>query len=111
LKKDALFGEIRGSRESLEKMPGAPVLSFAFPYGKLNRKVKRLVGEAGYKRSCAVYTKPEHFETDPFQIRRVQVKQSNGVTKLIREITLPPTMSASLKRRYRSSLDSLGLTS
>jgi len=109
LKKNDLFGEIMGSRESLEDVVGAPVLSFAYPYAKLNKKVKQFVSEAGYKQSCAGYTGPQRFGKDPFEIRRIEVRQSHGVAGLVTAISAPATLVGSLSWRYRNVLRKFGI--
>lgn len=46
--------EIFASKEALEKLIGAKVKSFAYPYGRYNDKIIRLVQEAGYENARAV---------------------------------------------------------
>jgi peptidoglycan/xylan/chitin deacetylase (PgdA/CDA1 family) len=44
---DVLF-ELTNSKEALEKMMGKTVKSFCYPYGAFDKRVRRLVFEAGY---------------------------------------------------------------
>jgi peptidoglycan/xylan/chitin deacetylase (PgdA/CDA1 family) len=44
---DVLF-ELKNSKEVLERMTGVPVRSFCYPYGAFDKRVRRLVFEAGY---------------------------------------------------------------
>lgn len=52
----------------LEDVLGAPVRTFAFPYGAHNRRVREAVRAAGYQAAFAV-----HERVDDFAIRRVDV--------------------------------------
>ena len=65
--------ELRRSKQILEKRIGAPVHSFAYPYGKLNETVKRSVREAGYFFGVASDSGPRNFWNDRYEVRRIQV--------------------------------------
>lgn len=51
----ALEGELRGCREDLEDLVGAPVTSLAYPFGHLDSRVRKAAYAAGY--ATAVTTK------------------------------------------------------
>ncbi len=65
--------ELRNSKDTLEQLLGASVLSFAYPYGELSQNVKDCVGEAGYKFAVASDSGPLVFYEDFLEIRRTQV--------------------------------------
>ncbi|MDP2341195.1 MAG: polysaccharide deacetylase family protein [Deltaproteobacteria bacterium] len=70
---DAALLELRDSRRILEDIIGAPVDSFAYPFGSLSPRVKGLVRRAGYRAAFAVNSGPFDFHADPFEIRRVLI--------------------------------------
>lgn len=65
--------EIRGSKRAIERRVGGEVISFAYPYGKLNEEIKRLVKDAGFTFGIASDSGPRTFWGDFFEIRRIQV--------------------------------------
>ena len=50
----AAAAEIRRSRDLVEEWTGRTVTSFAYPHGFHDRRVRRLVVEAGFRHACAV---------------------------------------------------------
>lgn len=66
--------EIIRSRILLEILLNAPVLSFAYPFGVLDGRIKRIVAEAGYSLACATHSGPSRFGTDAFEIRRSSIR-------------------------------------
>ncbi len=65
--------EIRRSKAELEQRLGAPVISFAYPYGRLNERVKHIARDAGYMFGAASDSGPRNFWKDRYEIRRIQV--------------------------------------
>ncbi|MEO8370912.1 MAG: polysaccharide deacetylase family protein [Candidatus Solibacter sp.] len=65
--------EISGSKERLEAKLGAPVVSFAYPFGASNADSAELVRLSGFQCACATVAAPVDRDTDPFQLPRVQV--------------------------------------
>ncbi len=65
--------EIRQSKKIIEERLGLPVISFAYPYGKLNEQVKRVVRDAGYSFGIASDSGPRIFWKDRYEVRRIQV--------------------------------------
>lgn len=65
--------EIRRSKTELEQRLGAAVISFAYPFGRLNEGVKHIVRDAGYVFGAASDSGPRNFWKDRFEIRRIQV--------------------------------------
>jgi peptidoglycan/xylan/chitin deacetylase (PgdA/CDA1 family) len=74
----ALRVETATSRRILEDRLGAPVSSFAYPYGYHDRRVRRAVLAAGYTAACAVKNALSHPEDDVFAIARVLVERHTG---------------------------------
>lgn len=65
--------EILESTEVLEELLGEKMISFAYPYGDLNERVKKLAEEAGYKFAVATDSGSVCFSDDLFQIRRIGI--------------------------------------
>ncbi|WP_319202529.1 polysaccharide deacetylase family protein [uncultured Ilyobacter sp.] len=65
--------EIFESKESLENILDKKLISFAYPYGDLNDRVKQMAEEAGYKFAVATDSGSACFSDDLFQIRRIGI--------------------------------------
>lgn len=66
--------EIQGARIELEERLGAPVASFAYPYGgrhNLTEANRELVKDAGYRCCCSVFGGINGPGRSPFDVRRV----------------------------------------
>ncbi|WP_242227123.1 polysaccharide deacetylase family protein [Bacillus cereus group sp. BfR-BA-01315] len=77
-------GELKGSKEKLEKITGKPVIAIAYPFGHVNDKV---VEETKKYYQFATTTKPGKFitksETDELlKIKRVRIHNSTTVEQL-----------------------------
>jgi peptidoglycan/xylan/chitin deacetylase (PgdA/CDA1 family)/glycosyltransferase involved in cell wall biosynthesis len=66
--------EISGSRADLERQLNLPVRLFAYPYGRYDAATRAAVEQAGYDGACAVHPGPNGPSTDPFVVRRIEVK-------------------------------------
>ncbi len=73
LGRDALRKEIEESRDSILSY-GASGSFFAYPYGEWNRQVMERVREAGYSGACTCIEGLNSEGTDPFLLRRVEIK-------------------------------------
>ncbi len=65
--------EIEQNKAQLEAITGAPLLSFAYPYGDYDATSKRLVQEAGYPFAVATHSGPLALHQDPYAIRRIGI--------------------------------------
>jgi peptidoglycan/xylan/chitin deacetylase (PgdA/CDA1 family)/glycosyltransferase involved in cell wall biosynthesis len=65
--------EIFESKEFLENLLNKKLLSFAYPYGDLNDRIKQITEEAGYKFAVATDSGSVCFSDDLFQIRRIAI--------------------------------------
>jgi peptidoglycan/xylan/chitin deacetylase (PgdA/CDA1 family) len=65
--------ELRGSREELEAALGAPVESFAFPYGSHDAQALANVRAAGYRSSVTLKRWANGRRTNPLRLGRVGV--------------------------------------
>jgi peptidoglycan/xylan/chitin deacetylase (PgdA/CDA1 family) len=71
--------EIEGCKNDVEIITGKPVVSFAYPFGALNEKVKSIVKDAGYQFGIATTSGATNFMDDKFEIRRAEVRPQNGL--------------------------------
>jgi len=62
--------EIFASKKSLEDTFGLPIDHFCYPYGKLNKAVRDLVAEAGYRTACTTQPGVNTSATPPLEITR-----------------------------------------
>ena len=65
--------EIEGSKLLIEKTLGSEVISFAYPYGFVNEKIKQTVKNSGYKFAVTIDEGRRNFWVDFFKIRRIQI--------------------------------------
>jgi len=96
--------EIAHAKTALEGMLGAPVNSFAYPYGRVTERVRRLVVDAGYETACGVYTGPSRCGDDPFDILRVTIPGSITTAGFELKASLPVERLHRLVRGARAAL-------
>lgn len=123
LPRDQAWEEILRSRMRLEILLNGPVRTFAYPYGLHNETIRELVVQAGYQFACSAWTGPMRFETDPYDIRRLEVSDAtnpvrfwimvNGPYPLYRTLTgRSSSFRVSLKhRKHVSQIKTLLLVS
>ena len=70
--------EISGSKEALESVIRDNVLSFSYPYGAVDGRIREMVMNAGYRFGCGIDTGSPHFGADPLNIRRITITSSTG---------------------------------
>jgi peptidoglycan/xylan/chitin deacetylase (PgdA/CDA1 family) len=72
-----LAREVAGSRETLERLTGAPVTSFCYPYGDFDNRVVEAVRAAGYRAATVIRGGISKDLSDPFRLKRVAVRGTN----------------------------------
>jgi peptidoglycan/xylan/chitin deacetylase (PgdA/CDA1 family) len=72
-----LAREVAGSRETLERLTGAPVTSFCYPYGDVDDRVAEAVRSAGYRAAAVIRGGISKDLSDPFRLKRVAVRGTN----------------------------------
>jgi peptidoglycan/xylan/chitin deacetylase (PgdA/CDA1 family) len=78
--------EIRENKQVLETIAGKEVVSFAYPYGRLNENAKEQVKLAGYRFALATDSGPLAMHEDAHQIRRIAVFPRTDVFGLWRKV-------------------------
>lgn len=71
---DLVKGELVDSRREIEALTGRPVRYFAYPFGAVDERVKRLARESGYQAAFAVTPGRSFEDADPYALRRVPVR-------------------------------------
>ena len=69
-----LLREVAGSKETLERITGAPVASFCYPYGNFDDRVVEAVRAAGYRAATVIRGGISKDLRDPFRLKRVAVR-------------------------------------
>lgn len=72
-----LTREVAGSRETLERLTGATVTSFCYPYGDFDDRVVEAVRAAGYRAATVIRGGISKDLSDPFRLKRVAVRGTN----------------------------------
>lgn len=81
--------EISWSKFHIEQILGKPVLSFAYPYGRVDERVQLAVLESGFEFACGVYTGPAWFGEDHYDIRRIAINNDTGNFNFLLKILTP----------------------
>lgn len=89
LNSDEVRAEVSRSKESIEAILKKKIISFAYPYGRVNKKVQDIVKSEGFRFGCGVYTGPPKFTENLFDIRRLAVEQGVGFISFLLGIFTP----------------------
>ncbi len=89
LQPDDAWREIVKSKEVLEDLLQAPVISFAYPFGALNEGLKDMVQAAGYEYGCGVFSGPPKFTSDLFNIRRIPITNRTHTVNFAAKMLTP----------------------
>lgn len=77
---DLLEKEILEDKRIIEEKVGKNIISFAYPYGKFNEKVKEVLRKAGYLFACKIKQGKNKFPIkDKFELRRILVRGEEGL--------------------------------
>ena len=82
--------EIHRSRDLLEDWTGRPVVSFAYPHGFHDRRVRQLVVDAGFRTACAVKQARSSTADDPFALARIMPRGDVTAEQLIERLRTAP---------------------
>jgi peptidoglycan/xylan/chitin deacetylase (PgdA/CDA1 family) len=76
---DTLDAETRGSREQLEAVIGAPVVSFCYPYGACDDRAEAAVRSAGFRAATVIRGGIVTDLSRPLRLCRVAVRGTRGL--------------------------------
>lgn len=80
---EELDDQIQGSRKDLEETCGAPVETFAYPFGRFDRRAVEAVEQAGYAGACTADADLVHTGADPLRIPRIEVKSTDALPRFL----------------------------
>lgn len=95
--------EIAGSKQRLEDLIGAPVASFAYPFGSQTNAIKEMVQTAGYTFGVGVFSGPPKFGDDTYNIRRIPITRSTNLLNFAFKILTPYEYYAWLRWKVHQS--------
>ena len=78
--------EVEGSRADLEGVLGAPVATFAYPYGEFDDAAVGIVGRAGFAGACTTQTRICRPGDDPLRIPRLEIMGSDTIRNFLRKL-------------------------
>ena len=78
--------ELTESKTVLEDTIGAPVSSFAYPYGAWDARCAAAVRRAGYAAACTTRTGWALRDGDPYQLRRLTVFNHDSLSSFARKL-------------------------
>ena len=84
---EAANKEILESKKKIEEVVQEEVLTFAYPYGKLNQKLKEIVKESGYKFGIATDSGSAAMDEDWLEIRRIIIFAKTGKRSFRRKVS------------------------
>jgi peptidoglycan/xylan/chitin deacetylase (PgdA/CDA1 family)/GT2 family glycosyltransferase len=84
----AVKEEIGGSREDLEARLGAPIATFAYPFGLFDERAVTAVGESGYEGACTVEPRLVSLLDDPLRVPRVEVRAGESLPRFLLNVWL-----------------------
>lgn len=82
----ALARELSDSKSALEDAIGAPVSSFAYPYGAWDERCEAAVCQAGYAAACTTRTGWAMRDGDPYRFRRLTVFNHDSLGRFARKL-------------------------
>ena len=84
---EAAKKEIFESKKKIEEIVHDEVITFAYPYGKLNQKLKEIVKEAGYEFGIATDSGSAVIDEDWYEIRRIILFPKTGKRSFKRKVS------------------------
>jgi len=102
----ALESEVRGSKARLEEVLGHPVLSFCYPFGFADGRVRAAAKAAGFASACSVRYRTFLTGDDPFDLPRHIVRGGAGLGEFASIVGGHPAIAPMLWDRLRAGLGS-----
>lgn len=79
--------EIAGSKRYLESLFGTEVVTFVYPYGDMDARIRNMVRRAGYKLARAVRPGTPNFWAEPFRIPEIELRAERKLPDIVRHIS------------------------
>jgi len=94
--------EIAGSKRRLESLFGTEVITFVYPYGRANGRVRNMVRRAGYRLARKVGPGTPNLWTDPYQIPELELRKETPLRTITNHIRRHQTTVILFHRIVRS---------
>lgn len=112
--KTAVMNEVQDSKAILEDILGREVPHFAYPFGSWSPMARDAVIEAGYRGACSTMSGWNRKNTDPYLLRRSEIKGSDALWQFRLKLSLatndmPPI--SDVRQLVRQTLEKMGLVS
>ena len=83
---DCVGKELSESKQIIEQQLGQECKHFAYPYGLLTEKTRKLVAQAGFKTACSTRSGFNNTERDPLILHRIEVFGDDSAWRLKQKI-------------------------
>lgn len=101
LSDESLVREVEDSKAMIEDKLGRPAVSFAYPYGRFDERVKAAVARAGYTVACTTNSGFNRPGEDLHALRRIEVYGTDSMSRFRRKLAFGVNDApASLSARY-----------
>ena len=94
--------EISDSKRQLESLFGTEVITFVYPYGDMNGRVREMVRRAGYKLARAVRAGTPNLWVEPYRIPEVELRIETRLPEITHYVRRHGTTVILLHRIVRS---------
>ncbi len=78
--------EIEGSKRELEAALGAPVATFAYPYGARDERAIAATGAAGFDGACTTHPELARYDEDPLRLPRLEIRGTDSLRVFLRKL-------------------------
>jgi peptidoglycan/xylan/chitin deacetylase (PgdA/CDA1 family) len=89
LRRDAVMEELVSSRKALQHLVGTPIVTFCYPFGRLNADLVRCVDRAGYQLAVSTRRGRASPYDDPLMLPRLSVSGNKGVANVLLKAATP----------------------
>lgn len=89
LSEKEIIREVAKSKQTIEKVLNKPILTFSYPYGSVDERVKKIVADSGFSFACGVYSGAAKFSQSIMDFRRLSVNQDTSLFKFLITLLLP----------------------
>jgi peptidoglycan/xylan/chitin deacetylase (PgdA/CDA1 family) len=83
---EAVAEEVESSRAELERALGAPIYTFAYPYGRLDDRAIAAVQRAGFLSACTTEPRLACLGDHPLLIPRLEIKRADSLWRFLRKV-------------------------
>lgn len=81
-----LRDEVAASRAGLEAMVAEPVATFAYPYGRFDRRAVMAVADAGFVGACTTRPRLARLDDDPLLVPRLEIRGTDSLARFFLKV-------------------------